>query len=50
MKPTVIAMQKLVEEKLKLSHINSADSEIRKYKSLYADFVYGNDKQNIFRG
>src|SRR4051812_25929057 len=41
-------LEKLIEEKLILPHINSAISEIREYKSLYADFVYGNDKQNIF--
>jgi hypothetical protein len=39
-------LKQLIEEKLILPHMNSVVSEIREYKLLYADFVYGNDKHN----
>jgi hypothetical protein len=37
-------LEKLIEDKLILPHIDSVIGEIREYKSLYADFVYGKDK------
>jgi hypothetical protein len=40
----VIQLEKFIENKLITPHIDSVMSEIREYKSLYADFVYGNDK------
>ncbi|CAF4144809.1 unnamed protein product [Rotaria sp. Silwood2] len=40
-------LEKLIEDKLILVHANSVISDIREYKILYADFVYGNNKEQM---
>jgi hypothetical protein len=42
----VIQLEKQIEEKLILPHLDSIVDEIREYKSLYANFVYGDEKQS----
>ena len=44
----VIQLEKLIEDKLILPHIDSVLSEIRVYKLVYADFIYENKKNEIF--
>ncbi|CAF3346168.1 unnamed protein product [Rotaria sp. Silwood2] len=44
----VIQLEKLIEEKLILPHINSVINEIKEYRTAYADFVYGDNKNLIF--
>jgi hypothetical protein len=40
----VIQLEQFIEDKLIIPHIGTVISEIREYKLLYADFVYGNNK------
>ena len=42
----VIELEKQIEDQLILPHIRSVVSEIREYKSYYADLIYGNEKQH----
>jgi hypothetical protein len=40
----VIQLEKLIEDKLIIPQLSSAIGQIKKYKSLYAEFMYGNNK------
>jgi hypothetical protein len=40
----VIQLEQFIEDKLIIPHLGAVISEIREYKLLYADFVYGNNK------